>query len=118
MNQLLERISIPTFLEPVWVQTLIGMSVLALVVLVLHVVARRYLLAAVHVLVKRSPGDWDEVLFEHRVPHRASGVISLFALRIGVEWIPGLPALAVELLNRAVGAGLVLVIAFTLDALL
>lgn len=118
MNQFFEQTSLPAFLQPVWVQTLVGIAVLALLVLVLHVVARRYLLAAVHVLVKRSPGDWDEVLFEHRVPHRASGVISLLALQVGVEWVPGLPPFLVELLHRAVSAGLILVIALTLDSLL
>ncbi len=118
MNQFFEQTSLPAFLQPVWVQTLVGIAVLALLVLVLHVVARRYLLAAVHVLVKRSPGDWDEVLFEHRVPHRASGVISLLALQVGVEWVPRLPPFLVELLHRAVSAGLILVIALTLDSLL
>ncbi len=118
MNQLFERISLPTFLQPAWVQALIGIAVLALFVFILHVVVRKYLLKAVHVLVKRSPGDWDEVLFQHRVPHRASGVIALLALRIGVDWIPGLPPFVVELLNRVVGAGLVLVMALTVDSLL
>lgn len=118
MNQLFERISLPAFLQPLWMQTLIGISVLVLLVLVLHVVARKFLLSAVRELVEKSPGDWDDVLFEARVPHRASGIISLLALRIGVNWIPGLPPFVVEMLNRAVGAGLVLVIALTVDSLL
>ena len=99
-------------------QTLIGLVLLGLLVFLLHVVARRYVLAAVRALVKRSPVRWDGTLYEHRVPHRLSLLIPLLALQLGLGWVPGLPPTVLEALHRMVSASLVLVAAITLDAVL
>ena len=114
----LPQIQLPALLQPPWVQTTIGLALLALLVLLLHVVARRYVLAAVRMLVDRSPIRWDGTLFDHRVPHRLSLVIPLIAMEIGIGLVPGLSPGVAALLQRLVAAGLVLVAALTLDAFL
>ncbi|HEX6632028.1 MAG TPA: mechanosensitive ion channel domain-containing protein [Gemmatimonadaceae bacterium] len=99
-------------------QTLTGLALLALLLLLLHVVARRWVLAAVRLVVERSPIRWDETLFEYHVPHRLSRLIPLLALQVGLGWVPGLPTGVVTVLHRVVSAGLVLVAARTLAAFL
>lgn len=118
MNRLFQQSTLTALLRPAWVHTLIGSAVLALLVYLLHVVARRYVLRAVNVLVRRSNIVWDEVLFQHRVPHRASLLIPLLVLQLGLDWVPGLPAVVTGVLHRLVSAGLIVVAAVTLDALL
>jgi miniconductance mechanosensitive channel len=118
MSQLLPQLRLPALLQPLWMQTIIGLALLALVVLLLNVVARRYVLTAVRLLVERSPIRWDETLFEYHVPHRLSRIIPLLALQVGLGWVPGIPAAATTVLQRIVSAALVFVAARTLDAFL
>ena len=91
MNASFAELRLPAFLQPLWVQALTGLALLLLLVLVLHLVARRWVLAAVRAVVQRSRASWDEVLFEHRVPHRLSYVIPLVGLQMGLPLVPGLP---------------------------
>ena len=118
MTELLQTSRLPAFLQPSWMQTLIGLALLGLLVFLLHVVARRYVLLAVRALVRRSPVEWDGTLYDHRVPHRLSLVIPLLALQVGLSLVPGLPAGVTDVLHRVVSASLVLVAALTLDAVL
>ena len=99
-------------------QMLLGLVALAIVVLVLHVVTRRYLLRAVHAVVRRTRTEWDEVLFQYRLPHRLSLIIPLLALRIGWRFIPGVPLPAVLFGERLISAMFVLVGALIIDAFL
>jgi miniconductance mechanosensitive channel len=108
----------PAHLQQPLVETLVGLMLLAVLVLLLHFVARRYVLKGVHALVHRSPMDWDRVLFEQRVPHRVSLVIPLLALQLGLPWVPGLPPQAADLLQRIASAAMILVSALTLDSFL
>jgi miniconductance mechanosensitive channel len=100
------------------VQSGIALVALLVMVLLLHFVARRYVLKAVHFIVHRSGVDWDRVLFEHRVPHRLSLVIPLIALQVGLPLVPGLGHGLAGLLTRLASACMVLVIALTMDAFL
>ncbi|MHB1223392.1 MAG: mechanosensitive ion channel family protein [Gemmatimonadaceae bacterium] len=109
---------LPPILQPTWVHTLIGLGALTLVVLLLHLVGRRIVLSAAHAAVRRSEIVWDEVIFEHRVPHRASLLIPLLALQLGLDWVPGLPPVVTMVLHRLVSASLILATALTLDAFL
>lgn len=109
---------LPDFLLVPWVQATLGLALLGLAALLLHLVARRYVLALVHRLVKRTRVAWDEVVFEHRVPHRASLVVPLLAFQAGIEWVPGLAEEPEGLVRRLVAACLILVGALTLDAFL
>jgi miniconductance mechanosensitive channel len=109
---------LPPALQTPFVETLTAIVLLATFVLLLHLVARRYVLMAVRFIVHRSPMDWDRVLFEHRVPHRVSLVIPLTALQAGLAWVPGLAPGVAGLLQRLVAALMILVAALTLDAFL
>jgi miniconductance mechanosensitive channel len=110
--------TLPAFLTLPWIETLFHVAGLLAIVLLLHFVARRYVLIAVHALVHRSPIDWDRVLFEHRVPHRLSLLIPLLALQVGLPLVPGLAPGLMGLLLRILSAGTVLVAAMTIDAFL
>jgi miniconductance mechanosensitive channel len=100
------------------VQTLLVLGALILACMALHLVARPAVLRLVHWLVHRTRMDWDQVLFESRVPHRLSLLIPLLALRAGVPWVPGLGAEVEGFLARLVGATMVLIAALTMDSLL
>jgi miniconductance mechanosensitive channel len=106
------------FLTMPWVETSLALGLLLTVVLLLHLVARRYVLLAVHAVVHRSRVDWDRVLFEHRLPHRLSLLIPLLALQAGLPLVSGVgPGLA-GLLQRLVSACMILVAAVAVDAFL
>jgi miniconductance mechanosensitive channel len=112
MDRLTNILDIPV------VETLLWIGALLSFVLLLHFVARRLVLGAVHSLVLRTRASWDGVVFDHRVPHRLSLFIPLIALRAGLPWIPGLdPALDI-FLGRIVSASMILVAALTIDAVL
>ncbi len=100
------------------VQTLLVLGGLILACLALHLVARPAVLKLVHWLVQRTRMDWDQVLFESRVPHRLSLLIPLLTLRAGVPWVPGLGVEVEGFLARLIGATMVLIAALTLDSLL
>jgi len=110
--------TLPAFLQPLWAQALLGATLLVSITLLLHVVARRYILAAVHAVVVRTKVDWDRLIFEHRVPHRASLVIPLLVLRGGITLVPGVPPQLLILMQRLVASSLILVVAMTLAAAL
>ena len=101
-----------------WAATAIGLLVLGLICALLLLIARRYLLSAVHLLVRRTRLEWDQVLFAHRVPHRATLLVPLLAVELGISWIPALPAEVVDLIRRITSACMILVGALTMDALL
>jgi miniconductance mechanosensitive channel len=114
----MEFANLPLILQPLWAQALAGSALLLSAALLVHVVARRYVLAAVHALVIRTRIDWDRLLFEHRVPHRASVIIPLLVLQNGIPWVPGLPPALTVLGQRLIAACMVLVAAMTVDAFL
>jgi miniconductance mechanosensitive channel len=109
---------LPDGLRTPLVESAIGLTLLFSLVLLLHVVARRYVLMAVRVLVHRSPIQWDQVLFEHRVPHRLSLVIPIIALQVGLGYVPGVSDGLAAFLLRFASASMVLVAALTIDAFL
>lgn len=118
MNELFQPSRLPAFLQPPWVQAVVGLILLAGCALLLHLVARHWVLGAVRAVVRRSRPQWDETLFDHRAPHRLALVVPLLALEAGLLLVPGLPAGVLTLLQRLVAACLMLVAALTLDALL
>ena len=107
-----------SFLPTPWARTAAGIFLLAAVSLLLHVLGRRYLLAAVRAVMRKARISWGDVLFEHRVPQRASLIIPLLAIQAGLPLVPGLSVGVTGLIQRLVAACLVLVGALTLDALL
>jgi len=118
MNSIPESLSLQTVIQPLWLQALVGLALLAGAAVVLHFVARRYAVAAVRMVVERSRAGWDGVFFEHEVPHRLALLVPLIALQAGLPLVPGLPVAVAGLLDRVVSATMILVVARVTDALL
>lgn len=104
--------------EAAWARAALGLVLLALVALLLYVAARRYFLSLLRRVVYRSRIAWDQALYEHRVLHRASAIVPLLVLQVGLDWVPGLPDELRGLLHRVLTASMILVGARTVDALL
>jgi miniconductance mechanosensitive channel len=99
-------------------RAILGLFALGAVALLLHLVARPYVLRLGQYLVKRSPMQWDEILFESRVPHRLSLLIPVIVLNVGIGWVPGLGEGLRGMLIRVLASTVILVWALTFDALL
>jgi miniconductance mechanosensitive channel len=108
----------PEWLQAGPAQTWSTVAVVAAAALLLHLVGRRYLLLLLHHVVHRSRIDWDRILFEHKVLHRASVIVPLLVLQIGLGWIPGIPLDLLGFLERFLTALMILVGARALAALL
>ncbi len=96
----------------------LGLLALTFVSLLLHLVARPYVLKVVQLLMRRTRVEWDEILFRNKVPHRLSLLIPLLAFEIGLGWIPGLSDGFIDFLQRLLVSCVFLVIALTVSALL
>jgi len=114
----MDTIRIPFLPDTPGIQTAAVAALVLLVIWLLHVVGRRTLLRAVHALIRRSPVDWDDVLFAHRVPERLSLVIPLAAAQAGLLVVPHLSPTVEAPIGRLLSAGMLLVMAVTVDALL
>src|SRR5690606_31548888 len=99
-----------------WIIAPAGLLLLLAVALLLHSLIRRYLISLVQKVVRRSRVRWDEVLFEARVPHRASALVPLLVLQIGLPLVPHVSEGLLNFLMRLLAAGMVLVVALTIDA--
>ncbi|HWV57490.1 MAG TPA: mechanosensitive ion channel family protein [Longimicrobiales bacterium] len=99
-------------------QAALGVSALAVASLLIHLVVRPYVLKLAHVVVKRTRVEWDEVLFEARVPHRVSALIPLLLFQIGLDWVPALGEGFEGFLRSLATACVILVIALSIDSLL
>jgi len=101
-----------------WTATAAGIAIVGIVAGLLYLVARRYLVAGIRLIVHSTRFGWDEILFERRVLRRAALLVPLLAVEVGITWVPGIPPVIDELLRRVIGAALILAAAFPLDALL
>lgn len=101
-----------------WSGTLIWSGIVVVLCVFLYVVTRRYLVGGVRALVRRSRMQWDEVLFEQRVLRRLALVVPLLAAQIGVTWVPGLTPGFEDIVQRLLGAAMILVTALTIVAFL
>lgn len=107
-----------TSLDQTWAGTAIGLLVLAGLCSLVYLIARRYVLTLVHMLVRRTRAEWDQVLFAHRVPHRLTLLVPLLVVDVGIRWVPGLSLEALDFVNRLTAASMILVAAVTIDAVL
>lgn len=103
---------------PPWAQAAVALAVLALLATATYFVAKHWILRGMRALVRRSRMDWDDVVFESRVPQRAGGLLPLLVFLVGIDFVPGLTEDAAGFLRRMAAAGLIVGAAATLDALL
>jgi miniconductance mechanosensitive channel len=109
---------VPEWLEGGATQTWVSLGIVATAALLLHLVGRRYLLLLLGHLVQRSRIDWDNILFEQKVMHRASLIVPLLVLQVGLDWVPGLAPEVAGFLERLITACMILVGARAVAALL
>ena len=114
----MESLTIPPFLDDPRILTPLAFLLLVLAALLLHALTRRYLIVIVQKIVQRSRVRWDEVLFEAHVPHRAALLVPLIVIHTGLAWIPDLPMAVAVFVARLISAGMILVVALTVDAFL
>jgi miniconductance mechanosensitive channel len=108
----------PEWLQYGPAQTWTALGIVAAVALFLHLVGRRYLLLLLDHVVRRSRVAWDQILYEQKVMHRASLLIPLVVIQVGLDWVPGLAPDLLGFLQRFVTALMILVGARSLSALL
>lgn len=103
--------------NPVAAAVLVALAVLVLGE-VLHRAFRHWVLRFLQYVAKRSPVEWDNVLFEVRMPHRLAWGVPLLVWYMGVVLIPGLPQDVEVVLRRLLLASMVLVLVRAFDAFL
>ena len=72
--------------------------------------ARRY--------AERSEQTWDDAMIAFRVPSRLAQLVPAFIIYLGVDLLPGFEDTVEQLLLKATGAYMILVVTFTLTAVL
>lgn len=101
---------------------MVGALAVALAVLVLgevlHRVFRHWVLSFLAYVAERSPVNWDNVLFETRMPHRLAWGVPLLVWYTGIVLIPGLPHDVELVLRRVLLASMVVVLVRAFDAFL
>lgn len=112
----MESVLPAALLDRPWLTATIGLILLATVAWILYAITRRYLVALVRIIVNRTRAEWDGVFFEARVPHRAALLVPLLAIHLGLPRIPGLPAWAIQFIDRLLAATLILVVALIITA--
>ena len=98
-------------------ETLLVIALIAVVVLVIDQIGRRYVLRLIHNILKRSPMKWDDLLVEHKVLLRAFPIIPLVVLQVAAPLVPGLSDGFLGFVLRLLDATMVLVVARTIAAL-
>ena len=110
--------SLSSILNSPFASATLGLTILAVVALAMHLVARPFVLRMTRQLVQRTRTDLDGVFYDARVPHRLSLIIPLIALQIGIDWVPALPPEVHGFIVRMLAAMTILVVALTVAALL
>ena len=96
----MENILSLQFLPQQWMRTLFSVLLLLLGMWIIQFVTRAFLRYVVQRVVKHSTSDWDDLLFEHRVPHRAAQILPLIAAQLALPLLSGVSERAEELITR------------------
>lgn len=101
-----------------WTSTLAGLALVLLAAGLLYLITRRYVLALVRAIVRRTRMRWDEVVFDRSVLARAAAFVPLVVAQVGLRFVPGMSPLALDIAERIVSAAFILVGALVFDAVL
>ena len=104
--------------QPLWLQALVDLLVLAGAAFLVHVVTRRVVLVALRKIAAHTSVGWDEVLFESRVVSRLARLVPVLVFKAGIDLVPGLTAPVAGLLHRLASATLIVMVARIVDAML
>ncbi len=78
----------------------------------------RILMSLAHSFARRTAHTWDDALIEHKVASRLAQLLPVFIIYIGVDLLPQIVNTVEQVLLKLAGAYVVLVLTFTLTALL
>ena len=101
--------------EPVWATLLIS-GALLLAASLSFVLTRRYLVALIGDLGRRTRFTWDQALHERNFFRRLAWAVPLLIVRTGLPYLPLLPDEIAAVLQRLIAAGMLLVIASALGS--
>jgi miniconductance mechanosensitive channel len=103
--------------QPVW-GALVVAAVVLLVGALLHGVVRNYILRFVEYVARQTPRQWDQALFDARLPQRLAWGVPLLVWYYGAVLIPHLPGDALLVVQRVLLASMVVVVVRGFDAFL
>ena len=95
-----------------------GLLALLVVAVIADLIAKRLLLKAVRVLVRRTRLSWDDALVDHNVFGRLAQVIPALIIYSGVDFIPGLGDTVDQLIRNVATGYMVLMLTLAMSALL
>lgn len=107
MNEILSL----QFLPQPWMRTAFSVLLLVLGMLLLHLVTRFLLRRIVRQVVERSSADWDDIVFQVRLPHRAALILPLLGAQAALPLLAGVSERAEALIARLLAALMTLVVA-------
>ncbi|MCX2980376.1 mechanosensitive ion channel family protein [Halieaceae bacterium IMCC14734] len=88
------------------------------VALIAYWVAANIFVAALHVVAKKTAHTWDDSFIVFGVGRRLAQMVPAFIIYIGVNWMPILEPGVTEVLLNVTSAYMILVVCFTLTAIL
>jgi miniconductance mechanosensitive channel len=101
-----------------WTSALLVAAAVVGVGAILHRVVRHYFLRFLEYVARRTPQQWDQVLFDAGVPQRLAWSVPVLAWYFGADLIPHLPADILLIFRRVLLATLVVIVVRTFDAVL
>ncbi|MDF1521859.1 MAG: mechanosensitive ion channel [Trueperaceae bacterium] len=98
--------------------TLVAAGVVALVAWVAYAVTRRYLIALIERVTRRTPFAWDEALHERHVFRRVARIVPILVVQAGLRFLPALDGDLENGLRRALAVAAMAVFASGVGAAL
>ncbi|MEP5763861.1 MAG: mechanosensitive ion channel family protein [Halieaceae bacterium] len=114
MNELMENLRQYHPLLP----DLLSVALVLLAALLVYAFGKLILVGAAHRFAARTEHTWDDALIEHRVPGRLAQLLPVFVVYAGADYLWQLQPAAESLLLRATSAYMIMVVTFTLTAVL
>ena len=93
-----------------WMDTLLGLLVLAFVAWLAYFITRRVLLRAVSAVTRRTVWTWDDALQEHGVFARLAQMVPTLVLQFGITLVPDIPG-EIDTLVRNIALALTILFA-------
>ncbi len=101
-----------------WMQSLLAIGLLLFIAWLAHLVAKRFIVRLVGVTMKRLPGSWVKEAVDNRVLYRLVPIVPVIVIGRGIAFVPYLPEVLVETVQRLTQAMVVLLIALAIGATL
>ena len=92
-----------------------GLLTLLVVAIAADLLAKRLLVAAVHVVAERSRVTWDDVLVEYKVFSRLAKLVPALIVISAIGLVPDLPDAAVRLIGNVATGYLILMLTLCSD---